>query len=126
MGDGLRNAAQQQIVNAPVFMRTDRYEVGIPFSCSTKNRPSHVPDEDLGLCLESSSAQFARDPLDQCVSRLLLTLQFRSVILGHFRRRRRLNRLQHMQDQNLCALMPNPRLDSTKNTLRSPRIVNRN
>jgi hypothetical protein len=65
MGDGLRNAAQQEVVDAPFSVRTDRYEIGMPFGCSAENCPNYVSDQNLGLSSKSRSTQFARNLLNQ-------------------------------------------------------------
>ena len=94
-------------------MRANRDEIGTPVSCSAENRPSHVSDEKLTLCSKTGVPQFARNPLDQCASRRRLTFQLGCVILGHLRWGNGLNRLQHMQDQDLGTLMPNSSFDCT-------------
>ena len=83
-------------MNTPSSLRAERYEIGTPFGCPFEDRLSYVPNQDLGLCRKSSSAQFYRNPFNQCTSRLLLIFQLWSITLSHLRWRRSVNRLQHM------------------------------
>jgi hypothetical protein len=92
----LRHAAQQEVVNAPLPMRTDYYQIGTPFGCVVENCVCYVSNPYTGLYCESSSAQFDRNPFNKCTSRLLLTFQLRSITLCHLRRRQIVHRLQHV------------------------------
>jgi len=77
-------------------MRTDCYQIGTPFGCFVDYCVGYVSNPYTGLCRESSSAQFGRNPFNQCTSRLLLIFQLRSITLSHLRRRHSVNRLQHV------------------------------
>jgi len=92
----LRHAAQQEVVNAPLPMRTDCNQIRPPFGSLIENCVCYVTNPYTSLCRESSSAQFGRNSLNQCSSRLLLTFQLRSITLGHLRRGHSVNRLQHV------------------------------
>ena len=105
-------------------MRTDRYQIGTPFGRLAENCVCYVSNPYASLCRESSFAQFGRNPLNQDACRLLLIFQLRSITLSHLRRRDSVNRLQYMQDQDLCILMPDPGYYSAKQLLSKPRIVN--
>jgi len=83
-------------VDVPVTVRTDCYQIGIPFHCSFENGLGYVSNPYFGLCRESSTAQFGRNLLDQCTSRLLLIFQLRSITLSHLGRRHSVDGLQHM------------------------------
>jgi len=87
-------------------MRTNRNEIGMPFRCSIEDAFFDVPHFDSGVCLESRSTQLVRNSLDQCMGRLFLIFQLGSVALSHFWRSHGLNRLQHVQNQNLRILRP--------------------
>ncbi|MGA8090850.1 MAG: peptidoglycan-binding protein [Terracidiphilus sp.] len=92
----LRNAAQQEVMNAPLPMRTDRYQIGAPFGRLAENCVCHVSNPYASLCRESGFAQFGRNPLNQDACRLLFIFQFRCITLSHLRRRHGVNRLQDM------------------------------
>ncbi len=105
-------------------MRTDRYQIGIPFGCLTENCVCYVSNPYASLCRESVFTQFGRNPLNQCTSRLLVILQLRSITLSHLRRRHSVNRLQHVQNEDLSILVPDPDNHGTKQIFSKPRIVN--
>jgi hypothetical protein len=83
-------------VDAPLPVRTDSYEIGTPLSCFVENGLRYFSNLDFGLYRKYRFAQFARSPLDQCASWLLLVFQLGSVILRDLRRRHGLNSLQHV------------------------------
>jgi hypothetical protein len=76
------------------------------------------------LSRESSAAQFSRNSLNQCTSGLLLTFQLGGITLGHLGRRHSVNRLQYMQNQDLCILMPHPSNHCMKQVFGKLRIAN--
>jgi hypothetical protein len=90
----------------------------MPFCCCVENGLRYVTNPDFGLCRKPGSLQFARNLNDQFTSWLLLIFQLGSVVLSHLRRRRWLNWLQNMQNQNFCILVPNPSFDSVDQVFR--------
>src|ERR1035441_4960866 len=86
-------------------MRTHDDQVGAPLRRAIQDALPRVAYLDSGLGLESSAAQLLRNTVDQRARGHLLAFQLRSKIPIHLRGRRR-NRLQAVEDHNLCRLRP--------------------
>jgi hypothetical protein len=110
-------------MDASLSMRTDRYQIGTPFGRLAENCACCVSNPYASLCRESSSPQFACNPINECTSRLLLIFQLGSITLSHFRRRDSVNRLQNVQNQDFCIFMPYPDDHSAEQIFSKTRIV---
>src|SRR5208337_5344708 len=109
--DEFGNSVKQETLDAALPMRTNHDQIGTPLGCGIDDCLSDVTYLDGGVHLEPYTTQFVRNSLDQLTGWLLLIFQLRSVASRHLRRSRR-NRLQHMQDPDLCILSPKLRDNS--------------
>jgi hypothetical protein len=109
--DEFGHAAKQETLDASLPMRTNDDQIGTPLCCGIDNSLSDVTYLDDGVHLESCTTPLVRNSLDQLMGWLFLIVQLGSVPSRHLRGSRR-NRLQHMQDPDLCMLSPKLRDNS--------------
>ena len=109
--DEFGHAAKQETPDASLSMRTNDDQIGTPLGCGIDDSLSDVTYLDGGVHLESCAKQFLRNSLDQLTGWLFLIVQLGSVTGRHLRWSWR-NRLQDMQNPNLCMLSPKLRDNS--------------
>ena len=101
--DEFGHTAKQETPDASLPMRTNDDKIGTPPYCGIDNALSDVSYLDGGVHLEPGTTQLVRNSLDQLTGCLFLIFQLGSVAWSHLRGSRR-NRLQHMQNSDLCML----------------------
>jgi hypothetical protein len=109
--DEFGHAAKQETLDASLSMRTNDDQIGTPLGCGIHDSLSDVTYLDGSVHLESCATQFLRNSLDQLTGWLFLIFQLGSITWRHLRGSRR-NRLQHMQNPDLCMLSPKLRDNS--------------
>jgi len=105
------HAAKQETLDASLSMRANDDQIGTPLGCGIDDSLSDVTYLDGGVYLESCATQFLRNSLDQLTGWLFLIFQLGSITWRHLRGSWR-NRLQHMQNPDLCVLSPKLRDNS--------------
>ena len=109
--DEFRHAAKQETLDARLPVRTYDDQIGTPLCREIDDALSDVTYLDGGVYLESCATQFLRNSLDQLTGWLFLIFQLGSITWRHLRGSWR-NRLQHMQNPDLCMLSPKLRDNS--------------
>ena len=117
------HATKQETLDASLAMGGNDDQIGAPLGCGIDDSFSDVTYLDVGVHLESCATQFLRNSLDQLTGGFFLIFQLGSVAWSHLRGSWR-NRLQHMQNPDLCMLTPKLRDNSPYYIPGELRIVN--